>query len=321
MKRTRDEIFQTIATNEQIITDCDRRQCDAYNEIERSTVELDNCDLQRHQADTLVQFEVWKNEFLKNYEGSDYYSTLQTLLSNTQHTWTVKCNSDGQDDNRFYSNRLLLSLNNTLFFNMMYYVVPNDCLNTHDMYVSCKGHSINLSLVNNEHAYCQMSSVLGLDRDVLFDVIGLCYFTFMFHPQHPSDIYCPASLPTLTQDIIGSFGQFRCKNDLDFASRYSYRWDEKRLKSLETPVVEFMPLYDPKTPNTNTDDLLIGDSDMNNNDNDLPSNWCGTETNNNNDDNNDDDNNDDNNDDDNNDDNNDNDNDDDDDGHIPNVFN
>ncbi|ARF09738.1 hypothetical protein Indivirus_2_117 [Indivirus ILV1] len=268
MKRDRSEIYQSIVTNEQIIFDCYQKINESYENISVTTIELDNYDLQQHQSASLAQFEVWKKEFLNNHSDSVYFPVLQSLLSNTQQTWTVKCNSDGQDDIRFYSNRLLLSLNNTLFFNMLYYVIPNQNTNINNFTVSSQKFSANMTKNVNDDLYDKLAESIGLDRDTFFDLVALCYFAFMFNPQIPSEIYCPSSLPSTSRDIVLSYGLTRCKNEIEFSSRYSWN-NDKRLKSMESQNVEFMSLYDPcDNDEDNDEDNDDGNDDGNDDAND-----------------------------------------------------
>ena len=251
MKRTRSDLTNTIIASEQNIDTYNNNIKKECNTVLLTTVELDNYDLKQHQEDTLKQFEVWKTEFLNDYNDSEYYETVLALLNGYQLTnWSVKCNTDGHmdnDDMKFYSNRLLLSLNNQLFLNFHVMVSEENNLNIEKMLVSCEGTFINVLTTDYYDKYDQMADTVGIDRDTLIRLISFCYRTFMFHPEMPSDVYqmVTPDQSEISTEIQGLYGQYRSNNFISLMSRYTEPNREKRLRTTcVIPTFEFNPLFD-----------------------------------------------------------------------------
>lgn len=259
MKRTRDELVQTATAAEQSIVTCRNQIRDACCTIVKTAIELDNHDLKEHQNNTMSQFLVWTSEFLQNYNDTEDHQVLQQMLNNLNMSWTVKCNPvEGECDMKFYSNKLLLSLNDQLTVDAHIYVTSCQGLTIEKLELLTPNMWINMMTTPTKQPYENMARELGLTYDALLDLVGLCYFSFMFDPESPTETYSlrEPNLPILTSEIVTTFGTKRCTNLVCFSSRYS-PCAEKRLKALECPSFDFYPLYDSQPV-------------------ELPSNWCGT---------------------------------------------
>ena len=106
--------------------------------------------------------------------------------------WKTDCCLD-ESNTKHYSNKIFISLNYDLFFD--FDIGRPDC-NTSNSLRSKENLSVwNLDLdtvnlnVLDMNALAKLSEKVGLSTDLLFDLISLCFHSFMFDPQSQEHQY------------------------------------------------------------------------------------------------------------------------------------
>ena len=235
MKRTRSDLYNQIIYDETAINNLYNYYSYYRHEISETTIELTNYDLQQHKEDTLKQFEKWKAAFIEDCESP----TVVDLINNSKIIWNVKCHTDGSDsDMKFYSNILTVQFNDDLCFNASIYVTDQHAPIMEKMTLSYENNVIDLITENSINLVN-----VNVNINELINMLGLYYFTFMFNPETPSDVYSlQTNVSSIAIRISELFGKDRCKQFVDLSERDSEPDFQKRMKELESPMLEFNPL-------------------------------------------------------------------------------
>ena len=249
MKRSRSQIITDIQNSEKSLEQQFNLAIHNHYKIISDTIELDNIDLKKHQNDTLVQYSKWRDEFLDVYQDGKYYEILKNLIDNCNTNWQTKCHLSEESNIKFYSNRLTLCLNHQLWLKFEIFVTAHD-FQIEKMEVSTLCNSIDMISNDSTEKYYELAKELQLSTDILYDLIGFCYFTFMFDPECPSEVYDlkGSSVPNLTHEITETFGFTRCRNFIDFSQRHysETKNTQKRLKAINMEETVFLSLYGPE---------------------------------------------------------------------------
>ena len=216
----------------------------------------------------MKQFEIWKCEFYNKYVDDPNFKALKNLLDNMEiFNWDVggyigngyeSCYASipslmpYKTKVRFYSNSILLSLGQ-LFdksFYINFSVGRTDCgPNKQNLFLEqIDGKKIDLFKTESIKPFKNLAKSVGLNVDVLFDLIGFCYHTFMFSCTSPHTHIYPYNQSEWIKRMLSGYNSWRCDKYISLTDRYESRLRpesrEKRLKvQREIPTLTFLPLY------------------------------------------------------------------------------
>jgi len=242
MKRSRNDILNDVMdTENSIVAHRLKISIDSHNVI-RYTAELDNYDIGQHKNDTLMYFEQWKLEFYEHYKELTELPILMSLLDNCVIIrWEPQCYV--ADLKKLYSNHLFISLNDELFIKFDAQRM-NFTPVKYDMTVWQPGRPvINLEHGTDMERFGKIASDLCLSVDLMFDVIALCYHTFMFNPHDLVFHHIPNSYSVWLNKIANRFGYLRCRGDVSFYYRTNANsFDDRVIAHHSVPRLEFCKL-------------------------------------------------------------------------------
>ena len=253
MKRTRSDLINQIVYNGAAINNLYNYYSYYTNEINETVIEVTNYDLQQHKEDTLKQFQKWKAAFIEDCESP----TIVDLINNSKITWNVKCYTDGTNtDMKFYSNMLTVQFNDELCFNASIYVTDQHSPIMEKMTLSYENNVIDLLTENSVNL--NLVNLVNVNVNELINMLGLYYFTFIFNPETPSDVYSlETNVSSIAIRISELFGKNRCKQFINLSERDLEPDFQKRMKTLEPPILEFNPLYNEDIKEVDEDQMTI----------------------------------------------------------------
>src|SRR3990172_6430641 len=92
MKRGRDEILNDIDETDNLIKSYKAGILREKKNLLKYTIDLDNCDIDQHKADTIKQFDKWKEQFCEHHKDHRNIKTVKRLLdSYSLMHWKPKC--------------------------------------------------------------------------------------------------------------------------------------------------------------------------------------------------------------------------------------
>jgi len=264
MKRTREEIVKDIKFAEKSIDVFNRSISREKSTIHRTTIELDNYDIQEHQQLTLKQFPKWKEEFYQKHKYKYDLGVLKSLLDNLEViNWDVGCKLvNGTDHDiklgvsyqtkvKMYYNNIHLNLGNKL--HLKFNIGRTNCSpNPQELFIwQDEKHKLDLLREKTIGPFKKLSRSLELDIDLMFELIGFCFHVFSFSARTPHTRlypYTSSCRDEWTKKILESYDNWRCDKNITFwdryPSKYGYQDRKKRLKAQsDIPRWKFLPLY------------------------------------------------------------------------------
>jgi hypothetical protein len=251
MKRARNEILDDIIDTEDAI---ESHQLGILREIKnvlKYTAELDNYDIEQHKHDTIQQFDLWKLEFYAKHKDSPDFPIMKSLLDNCSiiswnpHCYVAKLNKASHTLMKFYSNTIIISLNEQIFlnFNIERMNFP-PC--KYELFIwQFDDENIDLLMTRDIGPFQKAADKLGLSVDMFFEIIGLCYHTFMFDSENFIFKHNPHPDSKWMKFIYNKFGRSRCDGHMAFYERCDGKLRQDRLNAQKTiPNLQFTRLYD-----------------------------------------------------------------------------